>query len=58
MPRKHKSTAMSDLPAAALRSFSEAGEKAGAAPGMGMPGMGKPGSAGTRGRDERDDQKF
>ena len=49
---------MSDLPAAALRSFSEAGEKAGAAPGMGMPGMGKPGSAGTRGRDERDDQKF
>jgi hypothetical protein len=36
---------MSDLPAAALRSFSEAGAKAGAAPGMGMPGMGKPGSA-------------
>jgi hypothetical protein len=38
MPREYKSTATSDLPAAALRSFSEAGAKAGAAPGMGKPG--------------------
>ena len=45
MPKKYKSAATSDLPAAALRSFSEAGAKAGAAPGMGKPGMGKPGSA-------------
>jgi len=45
MLRKYKNTATPDLPAAALRSFSEAGAKAGAAPGMGMPGMGKPGSA-------------
>ena len=45
MPRKYKSTATSDLPAAALRSFSEAGARAGAAPGMVKPGMGKPGSA-------------
>jgi len=45
MLREYKSAATSDLPAAALRSFSEAGARAGAAPGMGKPGMGKPGSA-------------
>jgi len=37
MPREYKSAATSGLPAAALRSFSEAGAKAGAAPGMGKP---------------------
>ena len=48
MPREYKSAATSGLPAAALRSFSEAGAMAGA-----TPGMGKPGSAGTGGCDEQ-----
>ena len=45
MLRKYKNTATPDLPAAALRSFSEAGAKAGAAPGMGKPGPNGAGSA-------------
>ena len=48
MPREYKSATTSGLPAAALRSFSEAGAKAGAA-----PGMGESGSAGTGGCDEQ-----